>query len=406
MKQKLLLIVFFLASFSMINAQEDVETGYGKGYRLNFDDDGTKYLRIIAWGQFWGQYNENVPDETQKFSTSIRRARVLMWTKFSDKFSLVTHFGLNSLNGNNQSPLGSQGENADASQLFFNDFWGEWKIADNFYAGAGLHYWNGISRLNNQSTLNLLTLDNNRSSWATIGLSDQFARHIGIYSKGKIGKLQYRVAINQAGKNSLGTFDGTATAYKGVDILGTADAGKVYQGYFDYNFMDEESNALPYKVGTYMGAKKVFNIGAGFFSHPNGAVKADGTGDNVNIFAADVFYDAPVGANGSAITAYATYQSNDYGEDFVLGPYATGNMLYAHFGYLLPGEKTKTRFQPYVAASSRAVDAIDDNATQFKLGANLFFTGHHSKLSLDYTNSKVGDGDAAGVLTLQAMIFL
>lgn len=275
--------------------------------------------------------------------------------------------------------------------------------------GAGLHYWNGISRLNNQSTLNMLTLDNNRSSWATIGLSDQFARHIGVYAKGKLGKLQYRVAVNQAGTSTLDNRDPIAdgvTVYGGRRILGSADAGKVFQGYFDFNFLDQESNALPYKVGTYMGSKTVFNIGAGFFSHPNGVVKADGTADDVSIFAVDAFYDAPLGTNGSAITAYATYQNNNYGEDYNFGPYATGGMLYGHVGYVIPGDKDKTRIQPYLAYSTRSIDVIDDNANQFKLGANLFFTGHHSKLSIDYSNTKIGDADANGLVTIQAMIFL
>jgi hypothetical protein len=44
-------------------------------------------------------------------------------------------------------------------------------------------------RLNNQSTLNLMTLDNQRQAWATLGLSDQFARHIGVYAKGALGAI-------------------------------------------------------------------------------------------------------------------------------------------------------------------------------------------------------------------------
>jgi len=396
-------IVILLLCFLSGYAQS--ETGYGKGYKFNFDDDGTKSLRIIAWGQFWAQNNNDVPSDTQETNLSIRRARILTWTKFGDKFSLLAHFGVNNLNGENQDPLGT----GDSSQLFFHDFWGEWKVAKDHYIGAGLHYWNGISRLNNQSTLNLLTLDNNRSSWATLGLSDQFARHIGVYSKGKVGKLQYRVAINEAGTSTLDNRDPIAegvTVYGGRRILGSADAGKVYQGYFDFNFLDQESNALPYKVGTYLGSKKVFNVGAGFFSHPSGVVKADGTGDDVLIFAVDAFYDLPVGNNGSAFTAYATYQNNDYGEDYNFGPYATGDMLFGHIGYVIPGDKTKARFQPYLAYSFRTIDAINDNANEFKLGANIFFTGHHSKLSVDYTNSKVGNADTTGILTIQAMVFL
>ena len=407
MKRLNCFIVLFALCFFSGFSQSEPETGYGKGYRINFNDDGTKYMRFISWGQFWAQYNGDAPDGTEQLSLSVRRARILSWIKFSDRFSIVTHFGLNSLNGNNTGPVGK-----DASaQLFFHDFWGEYKVAKDFYIGAGLHYWNGISRLNNQSTLNMLTLDNNRSSWSTIGLSDQFARHIGVYIKGKLGKVQYRFALNEANTNTLDNDAssrdvGTATVYRGREVLGADEAGKVIQGYVDVNLLDQESNALPYKVGTYLGAKKVLNVGAGFFSHPNGVVLPNGEGDDVLLFAADVFYDAPIGENGSAITAYATYQNNDYGEDFILGPYATGNMIYSHVGYVLPGDKTKTRLQPYLAYSTRAIDVIDDNANEFKLGANVYFTGHHSKLSFEYANSKVGDADATGIFTVQAMIFL
>ena len=153
--------------------------------------------------------------------------------------------------------------------------------------------------------------------------------------------------------------------------MGSADAGKVIQGYFDYQFLDEESNFLPYKVGTYLGSKRVFNIGAGFLSHPNGVVVMDGTGnlegEDVTIFAIDAFYDAPLGQDGSAITAYAVFQNNDYGRNFNLGPYGTGNMVYGHVGYLISGPADKSRVQPYVSYQTRTIDAIDDNAT--RLGA-------------------------------------
>lgn len=409
MKKTSLMLIGILCSCQLFFAQGIDE--YTGGYKIKFNEDGSKYLRIIAWGQFWAQYDSDIPDPQSKLNLSVRRARILTYTQLNKKFLILTHFGLNSLNGNNTSPLGSQGANADPSQLFFHDFWGEWKITDNHSAGFGLHYWNGISRATNQSTLNMLTLDNNRQSWATIGLSDQFARHIGVYLKGKLGRLQYRVSLNEANTNTLDN-DGTpravgsATVYRGREILGAGEAGKVFQGYFDYNFLDQESNFLPYKVGTYLGSKKVFNVGAGFFTHRNGVVEANGEGANVNIFAVDAFYDAPLSESNDAITAYAVFQSNDYGENFLLGPYASGTMFYTHVGYLISGDKTKTRFQPYVSFNTRQIDAIDDNATRFGIGGNIFLTGHHSKFSIEYTHSKVGDSDSTGIFTAQAMIFL
>jgi hypothetical protein len=300
------------------------------------------------------------------------------------------------------------------SQVFMHDAWAQYSLGKNNAIGGGLHYWNGISRLNNQSTLNLMTLDNQRQSWATLGLSDQFARHIGVYAKGTVGKFQYRVAVNGAGTTNLQATtvpanNGTAT-YTGKRLLGSKEAGRTYAGYFEYGFLESESNFLPYKVGTYLGTKKVFNIGAGFFSHPNGSVIADAagnlSGENVTIFGLDAFYDVPVGTQGAALTAYALYQNTDYGKNYRLGTtYETGSMVHGHLGYVLPG-KSKTRFQPYVSYDERQIDAINDNASQLGIGANAFFSGHNSKLTLEYQTLKYGTNKAVNTVTLQAMIYL
>lgn len=341
----------------------------------------------------------------------MRRARILTFAQLNKKFLILTHLGLNSLNADNLSPTGK----GEAAQLFFHGFWGQYALGKNHAIGAGLHYWNGISRLNNQSTLNIMTLDNNRQSWATIGLSDQFARHIGVYVKGKFGKLHYQVSINDALANSLQEsltpLAGGPAIYNGRKLLGSKEAGKAYAGYFEFNILDQESNFLPYKVGTYLGSKKVFNIGAGFFSHPNGAVLANTNGilkgEDVTILAVDAFYDTPIGTKGAAITAYATLQSNDYGTNYMLGTtYASGNMFYSHVGYLIPGAANKTRFQPYVSLNNRQINALDDTASRFGLGTNLLFTGHHSKISIEFSNEKFADQDSFTTLTVQAMVYL
>ena len=252
---------------------------YGGGLKVNINEDGSKYFRVISWAQFWAQNNSDRPldangNEQSDTNFSIRRARVLMYAQISKDFMILTHFGLNSLNGDNMSPTGTK----DASQLFFHDVWAQYSLGQNHAIGGGLHYWNGISRLNNQSTLNIMTLDNQRQAWATLGLSDQFARHMGVYLKGALGKFQYRVSVNDAVTNNLQAtatpVNGGAAIYTGRRLLGSKDAGKTYAGYFEYGFLDNESNFLPYKVGTYLGTKKVFNIGAGFFAHPNGSVVA------------------------------------------------------------------------------------------------------------------------------------
>jgi hypothetical protein len=412
MKKKYLiagLLLLFLNGFSQGSPD------YGSGMKFNLNDDGSKYLRIISWAQFWGQYNADKPldangNEQADIEFSLRRARILMYAQISKDFLILTHFGLNSLNANSMSPTGT----GEGSQLFFHDVWVQYSLGKNNALGGGLHYWNGISRLNNSSTLNILTLDNQRQTWATLGLSDQFARHLGLYAKGGFGKFQYRVSINEASTNNLqGTVvpvDGGAATYTGRRLLGSQEAGKTYAGYFEYAFLDLESNFLPYKVGTYLGSKKVFNIGAGFFVHPNGTVLADAqgnlSGENVSILGLDAFYDVPMGTKGGALTAYALYQNSDYGKDFKYSTtYETGSMLYAQVGYVIPG-KSKTRFQPYISYDDRKIEVLNDHATQFGIGANAFLSGHNSKFTLEYQSLKYATNDAISTVTLQAMIYL
>ncbi|MBC5836883.1 hypothetical protein [Flavobacterium muglaense] len=412
MKKIYLIAVALLFSFKGFSQGSP---DYGAGMKFNLNEDGSKYLRVISWAQIWGQYNSDRPldangKEQADLDFSVRRARVLMYAQINKDFLILTHFGLNSLNSANLTPTGK----GESSQLFLHDVWAQYSLGKNNAIGAGLHYWNGISRLNNQSTLNIMTLDNDRQAWATLGLSDQFARHIGVYAKGTVGKFQYRVSINGAATTNLQATtvptNGGAATYTGARLLGSKEAGRTYAGYFEYGFLDAESNFLPYKVGTYLGTKKVFNIGAGFFSHPNGSVVADLagnlTGENVNIFGLDAFYDVPVGKKGAAVTAYALYQNTDYGKNYRLGTtYETGSMIHTHLGYVLPG-KSKTRFQPYLSYDSRKIDVLNDNASQLGIGANAFFSGHNSKLTLEYQTLKYASDKAVNTVTLQAMIYL
>ena len=82
------------------------------------------------------------------------------------------------------------------------------------------------------------------------------------------------------------------------------------------------------------------------------------------------------------MTAYAVHQQNDYGENYLFGPYGTGSMTYGHLGYAIPSENENLRLQPYAAYASHQFDAADDNRNIFKLGINAHLSGHHSKAKL------------------------
>jgi hypothetical protein len=413
-KQTLILLGLSFLSYQFMMAQGSPD--YQGGLTYKFNEDGSKYLRFISWAQVQANYNtdESVDsngNENSKLNFNLRRARILMYAQINKNFLILTHFGLNNVTSSTLSPTGK----GDGSQLFFHDVWAQYSLGTDHTLGGGLHYFNGISRLNNQSTLNMMTLDNHRQSWATIGLSDQFARHLGVFAKGKFGKLQYRVAINDAAVSSLDSRVAAAggdAVYNGRASLGSKDAGKTYSGYFDYHFFDSESNVLPYKVGTYLGGKKIFNVGAGFFLHPKGSVINTGSlttpelqGEDVSIFAIDAFYDTPLSDDGSALTAYAVFQSNNYGKNYLFSAYGTGSMFYSHVGYVFKGDKASTRYQPYVSYGAHNYDAVSDSRGTLGIGINAYMSGHNSKLTLEYKTETFGAIET-NIISLQAMIYL
>lgn len=85
---------------------------------------------------------------------------------------------------------------------------------------------------------------------------------LGVYAKGQIGKFDYRVSISDPFLTNTGNVINENQA-----LYSPQNNGKIYQGYFQYMFLDMESNKLPFAVGTYLGGKPVANIGGGFLQN-------------------------------------------------------------------------------------------------------------------------------------------
>ena len=414
----LVLILCLTAFSSKIDAQEG--QGEDHSYRpltFKLDESGKKYIRFIMWHQIWLTTNNLSADNSNfQLTPSIRRSRILAFAQVSPRFLILTHFGLNSLNPSNLTSLGNNG---DGPQFFLHGAWGEFKINDWMYAGGGLHYWKGLTRLANQSTLNFMTLDQSRpfTAWHSLGITDQFARHMGVYIKGQKGNFDYRLAWNSPIRNNIGagrdygTKDSGLT-YNGVinsDSDGNPTGNNIYEGYFRYNFWDSESTKLPYQVGTYLGSKKIFGIGAGFFLHPNGMYN-DSTGghSNVSHYAVDAFLDMPT--DKGALNAYAALTSFNYGSNYVSRWAGTGTAIYAQLGYYLKDVK----LMPYIAYNLGDYEGLDEKITATDIGVNYFINGHHAKLTLEYhrINGDIREvaiatgSDALTQLRMQMHIFL
>jgi hypothetical protein len=405
-------------------AQTPTDHSY-KPLQVKLNDDGSKYIRFIVWNQtqLSSQLQTDGKSADDGVHFSIRRARLLTFAQVSPRFLVLTHFGLNSLGAAGLTGNPNTQTANNSSLLFLHDAYGEFAVIDEkLHIGSGLHYWNGISRLTNQSTLNMMTMDNPGSGvgdarlfpWSTITTSDQFARHLGIFAKGTLGKFSYRVSANNARKN-VGTLDSLVTSYQvqgdGKDWL--------YTGYFNYNFLDGESDKLPYFVGTYMGKKKVLNIGFGFNTTPNalraGYVDTMGATiftkkEAVTFLGADIFYDAPIGNKGHAINALAAYYQSQYGSNGNFGSGGlvpgSGSILYGQFGYYLPVKDQG--IMPYLTYSHQDLANTPNTSYELGIGMNWFINGHNAKLTAEY-NTGVKGALNAGVnsrATLQMHIFL
>lgn len=440
----LILIGSLITNYSFAQGSPE----YGGGLKVKLNDDGSKYFRLLTWHQVWLRYNENNDGSTrlgeEQSSTTdfgLRRSRFLMYAQLHERMLIVTHFGINNQNAISGGYLGTDGKKP---QLFMHDAYINFSVIKKYLdVGMGLHYWNGISRMSNASTLNMMTIDAPIFNWATIEATDQFARHLGLFVKGKIGKLDYRLAVN----DPFSTNSGYAINYDQA-LYNPQNNNKIFAGYLMYQFWEQEGNLLPYMVGTYLGTKKVFNIGAGFQQNSDGMWYESGDTANpdvnysdIMLFAVDAFLDMPLSSERKdAITAYAAYYNYDFGPNAyrnigIMNPangavpggnsslrgnafptMGTGSIYYGQVGYLLPDFSEKVRIQPYVAASYADFEGIQDSngdavpVSVFDGGLNFYLDGHHSKFTLNYRSrpdfTNVDDVTRKSEITLQAMIYL
>jgi hypothetical protein len=312
--------------------------------------------------------------------------------------------------------------------FFIHDAYAEYAIHKKGLAiGAGLSGWNGLSRYASPSTGSIMTLDAPLYQQVTNGVNDQFLRKLSVHFKGKINKLDYRLAITKplAIQNAV-------SPVKPLNVnsdFSTLPTSIQAQGYLMWQFFDQESNANPYLSGTYLGTKNVLNLGAGFIVQPNAMWHLTAANDTVKthmkLFAADIFYDAPLNKEKrNAITAYASYHYLDLGPNYlrnvgVMNPangadatgtlngggnafpmIGTGSTIYAQFGYKFKDNlfaKTAT-VQPFAATQIGIFQALDGPMVMAEAGFNLFMTGtHNSKVSLAYQNRPVFSTNVAGV---------
>lgn len=404
------------ASFAQVGSV-GIPAGIKDGFKTYLSADSSTFIKLNFLAQTWVRFNESNPGTTvngelapHTTDVGIRRVRLVLSGQLTPRVFVLVQFGQNSF-----SYLSPRKQGA-----FFHDITGEYAVVKKHLSlGAGLNGWNGPSRYANSAASTILGVDLPLFQETTNDVNDQNLRKLGVYAKGKLGKVDYRVAV---GKPFV-----TQTASSAPDPLGrnstfsTRNPNGEVHGYASYQFWDQEGNAGAGQVGSYLGKKRVFNIGGGFVRQGDAMWHTTAAGDTVTqalkLWAADVFYDAPVdAAAGTAITAYGSYSHYNFGPGYLknsgamnpangvrsgLGSFngsgnnypmlGTGNVLYAQAGYLFKRDLLGSlgTLQPYASTEYARYDRLADPMVLTNVGVNWLLAGNTSKLTFNYQNRPV-----------------
>jgi hypothetical protein len=389
-------------------------------YYLN--KDSTEFVKLTFANQVWIRQTQNNPGSTlngeatdQSFDIGLRRTRLQLYGKTSPHTFFYLQLGQNNFNAISPRKTG----------FFIHDALGELDINKHVAFGAGLTAWTGFSRYSSPSVASIMALDAPLFLQATNDANDQFLRKLSVYAKGKINKLDYRLVLSRPFSFSTSTFYNPSSNI-GSDAQFTPQPPQPqYSGYLSWQFLDQESNELPYQVGTYLGKKRVLNIGSGFqfqqdamwYTQVKDSTSLDTLHHDMMLAAVDIYYDAPLRKEkGDAISFYAVASFYDFGKNYVrnVGPMnvtdgvnaksvhsgtgvawpmiGTGMSYYAQIGYLSPAlshTKPMGRLMPYISAQLSQYDIAKDIVIYGDLGCSWYLDGARSKLTFGVQNRPV-----------------
>jgi len=424
---KFFLILYFVLNIGTnLMGQNDLNQ---PNLRFYLSDDKTSYAGAVLVNQIWTRYIWNNPDAMGNamggdFDIAVRRSRAIFYTNLFDKVFMYTMLGSDGHSFQLQGKPTVSLYNAQTEYIF---------IKDKFHLGFGLNTWNGVSRYNNCKLLEFLVVDNPGYAFPVAGRHDKFGRQLGIYAKGTISKMHYRVSVVKPfkfGVNENEQIEG---------IREKINNNLAYKGYFSWQFFDKEGTLMPYMTMNNLGRAKIFNLGGGFYYHPEAMIQRDNDSYNypdIFLFAFDAFLDMPLN-NGVVITSYLAFNNYYFGDNYIRSSgklnvsdadpataipqgignqeweVGTGQIVRGEIGYLLPGNGLKNRFQPYGAFSWKNFMALDESSLQYDLGINWFMNGHNLKWTLQYSTRPIYTEEAnnyewtesKGQLILQTQIY-
>ncbi|MFN8356452.1 MAG: hypothetical protein U0Y10_18495 [Spirosomataceae bacterium] len=437
MKKFSLLLTIILCISLMAHAQ------YKDG-KLYLNESGSHYVKLTFLNQTWLRYNNSNPgttvngfDQPSTWDVGLRRTRLQFFGQLTDHAFFYFQVGQNNFNYLSDRKTG----------FFIHDALGEINFSKQFSLGGGLTGWSGLARFASPSVGSILGVDAPLFEQATADATDQFLRKLSVYAKGKLGKLDYRIALSDPFSFQKSPLYNSASPISKYANFSTRLPNWQQEAYIQYQFLDQEANITPYTTGTYYGAKRIFNIGVGMINQPNATWNyadngKDTLSNNMTLWAIDAFYDAPVNKEkGTAISAYLTYCNYNFGPGYLrnvapMNPatgnrnaailngagngfpmIGTGDVVYGQVGYKFKNNLLSKRgtLMPYASGQFANYQRLSGWYGFYDIGVNWLLSGSTSKLTLAYQNRPIftatgtsgnyQETDRRGTVILQYQVF-
>lgn len=407
---------FYLKLFLILLPALITHKGFAQDpFKFDLNEENGRHIRISGNAQFWLRHSQMNPGSLVNgkpredlTDLSVRRFRLGFSGKASEKLSFKVLLGNNNVNYYTRKDF----------EVKLLEAYMDYQLSPQLAVGIGKQGWTGLSRYAAPASGATLAHDISFVPAPLVVVYDDILRRWGIYARGIIQNLDYRVSLSRpsisSGENRIPL----------PDRATFADKRPAYQfsTYLKYQFFEHEPQFSAWSAGTYLGKKRVFNIGAGFLYQPNTTwhiPEYEIIYNSFSSFALDLFYEQPLAAN-KAVTFYLSYHNHDAGKNFlrnigvnnpasggfptafINGPgnstpiVGTGNILFTQAGYLFPADReNKRQLQPFASLSYGLLEILDDPSLNYNTGFHLYLNGQKSKITAAYENRplfrQVGD---------------
>lgn len=316
-------------------------------------------VRVGFLGQMWADFSQNVrQDSSYAQSLFLRRVRLIVSGQIGSKLSFFYQTDNPNLGRTGPGFTKSLGTGFITQDAYLEVKPG----ASNALLIEGGLLLIPLCRNCYASAASLLPIDYSSYSFLQSGpTASSVGRDVGFEAKGLLvgQRLEYRV----------GVFSGARLANAATPTVQTGSNSLRAAGHLMFNFLETETPGYV-MPGTYLGQRRIFNIGVG------GDVQS-----RYKAIAGDAFLSYPIGANG--VTLAGTYIRYDGGTFFPTLP--RQNTFEVEGGYHF----TAARITPWVKFETRSINSAflslanqDDHRIQ--IGGTYYVSGYNLNVKAAY----------------------